>query len=71
VPPVVRTFLSQHDFTGKTLIPFITHGGYAVGNSEAVLARLAPGAKREKPLVMECDQERRTTETVTRWLETI
>lgn len=71
VPPVVRTFLSLHDFTGKTLIPFITHGGYGVGDSEAVLARLAPGAKREKPLVMECDQERRTTETVARWLETI
>lgn len=71
VPPVVRTFLSQHDFTGKTLIPFITHGGYGAGDSESVLARLAPGATREKPLVMECDQERRTTETVTRWLEAI
>lgn len=69
VPPVVRTFLSQHDFTGKTLIPFITHGGYRAGDSETVLARLAPGAKHEKPLTMECDQERRTTETVTRWLE--
>ena len=69
VPPVVRTFLSQHNFTGKTLIPFITHGGYGAGDSEAVLTRLAPGAKHEKPLVMECDQERRTTETVSRWLE--
>ncbi|MDU4225685.1 MAG: flavodoxin [Streptococcus sp.] len=31
----------------------------------------APTARREKPLVIECDQERRTTETVTSWLETI
>ena len=71
VPPVVRTFLSQHDFTGKTLIPFITHGGYGVGDSETVLARLASGAKHEKPLVIECDQERRTTETVARWLQAL
>lgn len=69
VPPIVRTFLSQQNLAGKTLIPFITHGGYGPGDSEAVLARLAPTAQREKPLVMECDQERSTTEAVTRWLE--
>lgn len=39
--------------------------------SDDILARLAPTARREKPLVIECDQERRTTETVTSWLETI
>lgn len=32
---------------------------------------LASAARREKPLVIGCDQERRTTETVTSWLETI
>lgn len=68
VPPVVQTFLSSHSLAGKTLIPFITHGGYGPGNSEDVLARLAPEANREKPLIMACDQERRTTETVTQWL---
>lgn len=71
VPPVVQTFLSNHNLAGKLLIPFITHGGYGKGDSEDILANLAPGARREKPLVLECDQERRTTETVTSWLDTI
>ncbi|TCQ69924.1 flavodoxin [Raoultella ornithinolytica] len=71
VPPAVQTFLSTHNLAGKLLIPFITHGGYGKGDSDDILAALAPTARREKPLVIECDQERRTTETVASWLETI
>ncbi|MBV7482191.1 flavodoxin [Bordetella sp. BOR01] len=68
VPPVVRTFLSTHDLSGKTLIPFVTHGGYGLGNSLSVLARLAPKARIMDGFVMEADQERRTMERVTSWL---
>ncbi|AUX71559.1 flavodoxin [Erwinia pyrifoliae] len=71
VPPVVQTFLSSHDFSSKLVIPFITHGGYGIGNSEEILAGLAAAAKRENPLVIECDQERKTTEIVTNWLAAI
>lgn len=71
VPPMVQSFLSQNNLAGKLLIPFITHGGYGQGDSNDVLARLAPAARREKPLVIECDQERRTIETVTDWLDRI
>lgn len=71
VPPVVQTFLSSQNLAGKLLIPFITHGGYGKGDSEDILASLTPAARKEKSLVIECDQERRTTETVTSWLETI
>lgn len=71
VPPVVQTFLSSNNLSNKLIIPFITHGGYGIGNSEQILATLAPAAKREKPLIMACDQERKTTETVTDWLTTI
>lgn len=71
VPPVVQTFLTTHNLAGKMLIPFITHGGYGPGDSSEILASLAPAARREKPLVMECDQERRTTETVASWLKTV
>lgn len=71
VPPVVQSFLNTHSLADKLLVPFITHGGYGAGDSEDILASLAPGAQREKPLVIECCQERRTTETVTRWLEKI
>lgn len=71
IPPLVQTFLSSHNLAGKLLIPFVTHGGYGKGDSDETLASLAPTARRERPLVIECDQERRTTETVTRWLAAI
>lgn len=67
-PPIIRSFLSRHDLAGKTLIPFITHGGYGLGSSLAVLAEYAPGARIVEGLTMEADQERRTLTTVTQWL---
>lgn len=31
IAPPVTSFLSHHDFTGKTVIPFCTHGGSGFG----------------------------------------
>ncbi|MEO3432057.1 flavodoxin [Inquilinus sp. CAU 1745] len=66
-PPVIRSFLRAHDLTGKTLRPFITHGGYGLGDSLAVLADHAPGARIEPPFSMEADQERRYSPNKRRW----
>lgn len=44
-PSVIRSLLSQHDLSGKTLVPFIAHGGYGLGNSLAVIAEHALGAR--------------------------
>jgi flavodoxin len=67
-PPVIRSFLRAHNLSGKTLHPFVTHGGYGLGNSLAVLADHAPGTRIEPPFVMEADQERRTLNQVRGWL---
>lgn len=67
-PPVIRSFLSEHDLSGKTLIPFVTHGGYGLGNSMSVLASQAAKAHLLAGFTMEADQERRTMERVTSWL---
>lgn len=67
-PPVIRSFLSGHDLSGKTLIPFVTHGGYGLGKSRDVLVSHAPKARLLEGFVMEMDQERRTMERVTSWL---
>lgn len=67
-PSVIRSFLSGHDLSGKTVVPFITHGGYGPGQSLAVLTRHAPRARFLKNLVMRADQERETLAHVTRWL---
>lgn len=68
-PPLIRSFLAAHDLAGKTVIPFITHGGYGLGDSLAVLARHAPAARlRAAAFVLQADQERQTMEKVAQWL---
>jgi flavodoxin len=67
-PPVIRSFLSSHDLSGKTLIPFITHGGYGLGDSLSVLASHARNARLLEGFAMQADQERKTMEQVSSWL---
>jgi flavodoxin len=68
VPPVERAFLASHDWSGKTVIPFVTHGGYGLGNSASVLARDVPKARLQQGFAMQADQERRTMNQVNDWL---
>lgn len=70
-PPTVRSFLDAHDLRGKTVRPFITHGGYGVGDSLSVLKAHAPGAEIAAPFILEADQERRTLNQVNGWLDGI
>lgn len=70
-PPVIRSFLSAHDLSGKTLIPLITYGGYGLGDSLNVVAAHAPGAQLVEGFSMEAPQERQTIEQVTEWLDAL
>ena len=67
-PPVIRSFLKAHDLSGKVLIPLVTHGGYGLGNSQAILASYAPMAQLHRGFSLEADQERRTINRVKGWL---
>jgi flavodoxin len=67
-PPVIRSFLMAHDLSGKTVVPFITHGGYGLGNSMDVLRAHMRTADLRPAFSMEADQERRTLEQVSGWL---
>jgi flavodoxin len=67
-PPVICSFLKGHDLSGKEIIPFVTHGGYGLGDSLDVLASFSGDARLRPAFSMEADQERRTLERVTGWL---
>jgi flavodoxin len=69
-PPVIRSFLAAHNLSSNTLVPVITHGGYGVGSSIAVLRSLAPKARLLNGFTMQAPQERQTTTRVTEWLNT-
>ena len=42
--PPGATFLSNHDFSGKTLVPFTTHGGSGLGRYPEDMKKLCPKA---------------------------
>ena len=44
IAPPLSAFLSSADFTGKTIIPFITHGGGGLNHTVADIKKLAQGA---------------------------
>ncbi len=41
-PAPVKTFLSEYDFSGKTIAPFCTHEGSSLGRSAADISKLCP-----------------------------
>lgn len=69
LPAVTRSFLRSHDLAGKTVVPFITHGGYGPGSSIQTARASAPGARFLEPFVLRCDQERSTLDSLNAWLE--
>ena len=67
VPPVM-TFLSARDFSGKTIVPFMTHGGGGLGKSQQDLQRLAPGATLLEGRAFRGDAVADAGEDVRTWL---
>ena len=42
IAPPVATFLSEYDLSGKTIVPFCTHGGGGLGRIDKDIAKLCP-----------------------------
>jgi flavodoxin len=45
MPPPMKSFLHQYDFSGKTVIPFNTNAGYGVGNGFETVKELCPNSE--------------------------
>lgn len=68
VAPPVATFLSENDFTGKTIDPFITHGGGGEGHVVSDIDKLAPNAKILTPLTIAGNGGSLLEEDVKNWV---
>ena len=44
LPMPLYTFLENYDFSGKTIIPFVTHGGSGFSRTISTIQELQPGA---------------------------
>ena len=71
MPMCVFTFLASFDFTGKTILPFCTHEGSGMGNSERYLKRLCPTARIEKGLAVRGSEAKDAEKAVRAWIESI
>lgn len=45
LPPPMKSFLSQNDFKGKTIIPFNTNAGYGIGSSFETVKQRCPDSE--------------------------
>ena len=75
MPKIVQRFLENHDFTGKTVVPFNTHGGSGQGGTQTVIEQLLTGAKVLKGLAVNGVQAQndpeKTLQDVESWLKSI
>lgn len=71
MPMAVFTFLEHFDFTGKRIFPFCTHEGSGMGNSEADIRRLCPGAQIGKGLALKGGSVDYAQPEIKKWLEEI
>ncbi len=68
-PMPVATFLTENDFSGKTLIPFCTHGGSRMGHSVTDMAKLCPKSKMLEGLAIQGRSVKNANKDVADWLK--
>lgn len=71
IAPPVASFLHDHDFSGKTIVPFFTHGGYGIGHSLKDIRKYAPGAVLTGEFELDRDSLKRLDAEVIKWLKKI
>ena len=70
IPMPVASFLEEYDFSGKTMIPFCSHGGGRFGQSLTAIAKLAPDAVMGEALSVHYSGGSELPNDVTEWLKT-
>lgn len=68
MPMPVWTFLESRDFAGKTLLPFCTHEGSGMGNSERDMNRLCPHADMKAGLAIHGSSVSDARGAIEKWL---
>ena len=70
MPMAVFTFLEEYDFSGKTIIPFCSHGGGRFGQSLTAITKLAPNTVMGEPLSVHYSGGSSLPDDIAAWLET-
>ena len=65
----VASFLEEYDFTGKTILPFCSHGGGRFGQSLTAIAKLVPDADMGEALSVHYSGGSSLGDDVNTWLK--
>lgn len=68
IPMPIATFLESHDFSGKRILPFCSHGGGRFGQSLTAIAKLAPRAQIAEGLSVHYSGGASLSKDVEAWL---
>lgn len=71
IPRPVATFLSEYDFSGKTIAPFCTHEGSRLGRSVADIKELCPQSTILDGLAVRGGDVKNAQDEVSAWLRKI
>jgi len=69
MPMAVFTFLEAHDFAGRTILPFCTHEGSGLGQSEQDIKQLCPRATVLKGLAIRGGSVAKGEKAIAAWLK--
>lgn len=68
IPMAVFTFLESYDFTGKTIMPYCTHEGSAMGVSERDIKKLCPNSTVLSGLAIRGSSVSGSDKTLSTWI---
>ena len=68
IPMPIASFLEEYDFSGKTILPFCSHGGGRFGQSLTAIAKLVPNATLLDGLAVSYSGGSGLAEDIAEWL---
>lgn len=70
IPMPIASFLEEYDFSGKTIVPFCSHGGGRFGQSLTAIAKLVPDAAIGEGLAVNYSGGSELPQEIEKWLKT-
>ena len=71
IAPPVATFLSQYDLSGKTVVPFVTHGGGGVAHCITDIKKMCPNSDTLEGFVIYGSRAGNASQKISEWLKDI
>lgn len=69
IPMPIASFLEEYDFSGKTIVPFCSHGGGRFGQSLTAITKLVPDAVLGEGLAISYSGGSTMPDDVAEWLD--